>query len=318
MFEPGERVVVAVSGGPDSAALLHILDRLSLPLCLKLCVAHLDHRVRKDSAKDLDFVKRSAAALNLPFYGRALDWRRIKREGSLEDCLRKLRYDFLFDVCKKFKARRIALGHTKDDQAETVLMRILRGSGLYGLSAILPKRRLGAHEIVRPLIEVSRGEVMVYIKKNRIPFRVDKTNLKNVFMRNKVRNDLLPLLERKYNPNIKEVLSNLALAVGADYDYLAAQADAFLSKHLRHTKRRTSIHLGAFKKLDISLQRPALRRSIELFKGDLRRLTFKHWQEIESLIFSRPFMSEVHLPGGITILKTKKTLEILSASGGKR
>ena len=310
MFEPLERVVVAVSGGPDSIALLHVLNKTNPRLCLKLCVAHLDHGLRKDSAKDFAFVKKFAQSLKIPFYGRILDRRKIKTKGSLEDCLRKFRYGFLFDVCKKFHAKKIVLGHTKDDQAETVLMRILRGSGLYGLSAILPKRSSGSFEIVRPLIEVSRHEIMKYLKENEIPYRIDTTNLKNIFMRNKIRNNLLPLLEKEYNPNIKEVLSNLALTVGADYNYLQKQADIFLRKNLTCGKRRCSIHLDALKRLDICLRRLVLRTAIESLRGDLRRITFKHWEEMEDLLFSMPIGAQVHLPFDITLSKTKNSINI--------
>ncbi len=311
MFEPLDRVVVAVSGGPDSVALLYILNEMNPRLCLKLCVAHLDHAVRKDSAKDLIFVKKIARSLKIPFFSERLAWRDIKEEASLEDRLRKLRYDFLMRVAKKFHAKKIALGHTKDDQAETVLMRILRGSGLYGLSAVLPKRSVNSFEIARPLIEVSKGTILKYLKDNGIRFRVDQTNFKDIFMRNKVRNSLLPLLEKEYSPNIKDVLSNLALSVGADYDYLFGEADIFLKKHLKRGRNGCSISLEPLKKLDIALRRLVLRSAMETFHGDLRRMTFKHWEEAEDLIFSRPFGSEVHLPFDITLSKTKNSMNII-------
>lgn len=310
MFEPGERVVVAVSGGPDSMLLLHLLVDLRISLGLKLCVAHLDHHLRKDSAGDSDFVRGVARSLGLAFYGRLLNWRKIKKEGSLEDLLRKQRYDFLFEICKKFHAKKIALGHTRDDQAETVLMRILRGSGLYGLSAILPKRSQSGLEIVRPLIEVSRKEIMAYLKTKHISYRMDSTNLEDVFMRNKIRNQLLPLLERNYNPKIKEVLSSLALTVGADYDFLGNQARGFLKRYLKTGKRGASIPLKAFKAIELALRRLVLRLAIESFHGSLRRISFKHWEEIEDLVFSRPVGSQVHLPCDIVLEKKKGSLEI--------
>ena len=133
LFEPQDIVIVAVSGGPDSVALLHILKELEFEFCLELGVAHLDHGLRRGSSGDLVFVKNLAQKLNLPFFSRRLDWRKIKKQGSLEDQLKNLRYDFLFDTCKKFQAKKMVLGHTRDDQAETVLMRVLQGTGLRGL-----------------------------------------------------------------------------------------------------------------------------------------------------------------------------------------
>lgn len=310
MFRAGERVVVAVSGGPDSVALLHVLNQLNMQLCLKLFIAHLDHNLRRDSARDYAFVKNLAASLKIPFYGRGLDWKKIKKEGSLEDCLRRHRYDFLCEAARKVGATKIALGHTQDDQAETVLMRILRGSGLYGLCAILPKRRLGAFEIVRPLIEVWRSEIMDYLREKKIPYRIDKTNLEDYFMRNKIRNKLLPMLEKEYNPNIKEVLSNFALTVGDDYRYLNFEVDGFFKKNLKRTRGGFSIDLNALKKLDISIRRLALRRAIEALQAGLRRISFKHWQEIEELVYLRPAQAEVHLPFDITVSKTRGCLNI--------
>ncbi len=311
MFEPRERVVVAVSGGSDSLGLLYILKALNAELCLKLSVASLDHGLRQDSAQDVRFVKKTAEELGIPFFSDALDWRRISKEGSLEDLLKKLRYDFLFGACRKFRAKKLALGHTKDDQAETVLMRLLRGSGLYGMSAILPKRRVVDVEIVRPLIEVSKSDILKYLKNNGLSYRVDKTNLEDVFTRNKIRNDLLPLLEKRYNPNIKEVLSNFALSVGADYDYLERQADVFLKKNLQRSPKKCSVGIAPLLKLDIALRRIVLRRMVELLQGHLRKLAFKHWQEVEDLLESRPFGSQVHLPDKVIVLKSQRRLAIL-------
>ena len=311
MFDSGEKVVAAVSGGPDSVALLCILKELNIKLCLDIGVAHLDHGLRSDSAKDLVFVRKLAQEMHFPFFSRVLSWKKIGRRGSLEDQLRRLRYDFFFDVCRKIGAKKIALGHTRDDQAETVIMRILRGSGLYGLSAILPVRRQGALEIVRPMIEVSRKEVLDYLGRNNFSFRVDSTNLEDKFLRNKVRNKLLPLLEKEYNPNIKEGLSNLALIVGADYAYLAGVSETLLKKKLICQGRRScSLALSFLKEMDISLRRVSLRRIIESLCGDLRRLSFRHWQEIEDLIFKRPQGSQVHLPQGIALTKAKNRLHI--------
>ncbi|MFH0941387.1 MAG: tRNA lysidine(34) synthetase TilS [Candidatus Omnitrophota bacterium] len=310
MFEPREKVVVAVSGGPDSIALLHVLRALNARLCLKLYVAHLDHSLRKDSRKDLIFVKKAAEGLNIPFYGAVLDVRRIEKQASLEDALRKLRYNFILAACKKIRSKKIALGHTKDDQAETVLMRMLRGSGLHGLSAILPKRDLNGCQVVRPLIEVTKSDVLRYLAAHKVPFKLDLTNFEDRFMRNKIRNNLLPLLEKQYNPNIKEVLSNFALTVGVDYAYLDQKARLFLNANMTSGRAGCKIGLGELLKLDIALRRLAVRQSIESLQGHLKKITFKHWQEVDDLLEARPCGSQVHLPGFITVSKTKGCLNI--------
>ena len=310
MFEPREKVVVAVSGGPDSMALLRVLCELNTRLCLKLHVAHLDHCLRKDSRKDLIFVKKVAEVLKIPFYGAALDARLINKQASLEDALRKLRYDFILGICKKTGSKKIALGHTEDDQAETVLMRILRGSGLAGLSAILPKRDINGCQAVRPLIEVAKKDIIKYLAERKAAYRLDTTNLEDRFMRNKIRNNLLPLLEKHYNPNIKEVLSNFALTVGVDYSYLDQKACLFLKANMKISKSCFKIGLCELLKLDVALRRLAVRQAIGSLQGHLKKMTFKHWQEIDYLLESRPYGSQVHLPGSITVSKTKGCLNI--------
>ena len=213
-------------------------------------------------------------------------------------------------MAKKIHAKKIILGHTKDDQAETTLMRVVRGSGLYGLSAILPKRSMDGVEIVRPLIEVSRCEILTFLKKNKIEPRTDETNFDEKFLRNKFRKKLLPLLEKEYNPNIKETLLSLSLLVGADYRYLQTQANKFLKRSLKRRKGIWVISISSFNKLDIALQRLAIRSVLERIHGNLRHWSFRHWKEIEDLITFRPLGSEVHLPFGITISKIKGYLHI--------
>ncbi len=311
MFMPGERVVVGVSGGPDSVCLLYILKHLGLELCLDLCVAHFDHGLRRDSLQDRIFVEKFSCALDIPFFWSRLNCRGLKKRGASEDFLKKHRYDFLLRICNKTKSKKIALGHTQDDQAETVLMRVLRGSGLHGLSAILPKRCLGSVTVVRPLIDVSRGQVLRFLSSHNISYRVDSTNSDDVFMRNKIRNKLLPMLEREYSPGVKKLLADLALNVGADYHYLCVEAQFFLDRELKKERDRFLVDLTALKKLDISIRRLFLRLAIEVFCGDLRALTFQHGQEMEDLLFLRPVGSQVHLPGGVVLLKEKRYFVIL-------
>lgn len=300
---PKNRVILAgVSGGPDSLALLYLLYSLRKDYSLKLYVAHLDHMLRKDSSKDSEFVEGIARKLKLPFFCGKVNLKKLAKKGSLEEAARNARLEFLFKAAKKVKAGAIALGHNLDDQAETVLMRILRGTGLYGLSAILPKRNIRGYEIIRPLIRVRRREIETYLKKKRIIPRRDPSNKEDIYFRNKIRNRLIPLLEREYSGNIRELLSNLAESAGQDYDYLANQADRYRRFH------PAKINLTAFRRVHPSIQRIILRKAIARLKGDTRRITFKHIKEIEGLIASRPVNSVVDLPKGISVVKQKKGL----------
>ncbi len=311
MFRTGDCVVVAVSGGPDSVVLLHILKRLEPVFSLKLCVAHLDHNLRKNSSKDREFVKRMAEGLGFRFFSKTIEWRGRKPKGSVEEALRLLRYDFLISIAKKEKADSIALGHTMDDQAETVLMRILRGSGLYGLSSILAVRQERGITLVRPLIGIPRKDVLKFLSEENIRYVTDESNSDEKFFRNKIRKNLLPLLERSYNANIKELLSNIALTVGADYDLLAKQARAFIDKDLKIKNGVFCLARVPLACLDVSLRRIVYRDMIASIHGNLRRISYKHIEELEELVFSKPVSAQVHLPFGVVVLKTEKSINFL-------
>ncbi len=298
----GDKVVVGVSGGPDSLVLLYLLNSLSKELKLTLHVAHLDHMLRSGSSGDRAFVEELARKLRLPVTSAEINVKESAKRGSIEEIARQARLGFLFRVARNIKAEKIALGHNLDDQAETVLMRILRGTGLYGLAGMLAQREFTGLKIIRPLLEVRRKDIERYLKQKRIKARLDPSNLEDVYFRNKIRHKLLPFLEKGYNRNIKEVLVNLALCAGCDYDYLSTLAEKKMGSSAR------SINLKKFLKLPLSLQRLVLRLYIQRLNGDTRRLTFQHIREIEDLISSRPPNSVVDLPKGLSLLKLPSRL----------
>lgn len=303
LISKNDKVLVAVSGGPDSVALLSVLNGLKKELKLFLHIAHLDHMLRKDSGKDRLFVEKLAERLKLPFTATQVNVKLLAKKGSVEEIARNARLGFLFRVAREIKADKIALGHNLDDQAETVLMRILRGSGLYGLAGILPKRTIAGFQIIRPLIEVRRREIEAYLRRKKIKVRRDASNLEDIYLRNKIRNSLLPLLEREYNRNIKEVLANMADSAAYDYDYLIRAA----RRSIRKPTAR--IALKKFLRMHPAMQRLVLRLMIAQVKGDTRRITFQHIKEIEDLVLNRPPNSIVDLPKGISVIK-KKSLSV--------
>jgi len=297
-----DTIVVGVSGGPDSVVLLYLLNALSKELKLKLHIAHLDHMLRRESAGDREFVENLARNFNLPFTAAQINIKQLGKKGSLEEIARNARLGFLFGVANKIGAKKIALGHNFDDQAETVLMRITRGSGLYGLSAILPKRKIGRYEIIRPLIEIRRSQIEAFLRRKRIKPRMDASNRQDIYLRNRIRNRLLPLLEKGYNKNIKEVLSNMAQTASLDYDYLNRVASQ------KAKALGSNISLAKLSNIHPAIQRLIFRLNISRLKGDSRRINFRHIKEIEDLLLSRPANSIVDLPKGVSVIKKKKSL----------
>jgi tRNA(Ile)-lysidine synthase len=303
LIAKGDTILLGVSGGADSVTLLYILNSLKKEFGLKLHVGHLDHMLRKESAHDCAFVRGMAKDLKLPFTCARVNVKALAAgRGSVEEIARNARLGFLFAVARKIKAGKIALGHNLDDRAETVLMRLLRGAGLHGLSGILPKRQFGKITVIRPLLETRRADIEAFLSRKKIKFRLDPSNSQDIYFRNKIRNKLIPLLEKNYNRNIKDVLANTAESVAYDYDYLAAAASG------KFKKMAVKINLDAITRIHPSMRRMVLRSNINRLKKDTRAINFQHIKEIEDLIFNRPVNSVVDLPKGVSVVKKKKNL----------
>jgi len=304
LLHRGDTVLVGVSGGPDSLALLYILCGLKKELGLTLYACHLDHMLRKESAADARSVSRHCRALGIPLIMTRVPMKTRAAGGSLEEACRNARLEFFVRAAKKVRADAIALGHNLDDQAETVLMRLVRGSGLYGLAGIAFKRTMYGQVFIRPLLGIRRREIEAFLKRKKLRPRRDRTNKQDIFLRNKIRNRLLPLLEKEYNANIKEVLSNTALIAGADYDYLHSAA---LSAARAMGK---AISLTRFFTLHPAIRRLVIRLHISRVQGDTRRISFTHIRTIEELAHNLPAGSRVDLPQGISAKKNPRTLVI--------
>ena len=309
LFKPGEKIVIGVSGGPDSVALLHGLYSLRHSLGINLHVAHLNHGIRKEADHDQKFVEQLCNQLKIPCTLKKIHLK--KKAQSLEEAAREKRFRFLVEVAKKHKTRIIALGHTKDDLAETILMRLLRGTGLSGLRSILPKRKIYKTVFVRPMLTLSRNNIIQFLNQNKINFCTDSTNQSKIFTRNKIRINLIPLLEKKYNPNIKDALSHLSIQATDDYDFLQSKAKTIFLKIATHSSRsrNISLNLKKFVQCHPAMQRLIIRLAIQHLKGNMRKLTFSHINEVESLINNRPNGSIVHLPNSIAI--QKKPLKLI-------
>ncbi|NBO90879.1 MAG: tRNA lysidine(34) synthetase TilS [Planctomycetia bacterium] len=219
-------LVVAVSGGPDSVALLCGLTALSP----NLLVAHLNHQLRPEADADASFVADLAASLNVPFVSGSLDIRRLAAGQNLEAVARRERYAWLTSVAQAHRLPLVATGHTAGDQAETVLHRLLRGTGLDGLRGIAARRRLAEGiDLVRPLLTVSRSDILSYLAERNQPARHDATNDQTTLTRNRIRHLLLPLLARDYNPRIEKILAGLAAQAEETFSSIETQATHLLA-----------------------------------------------------------------------------------------
>lgn len=307
LLSKGDVIVLGVSGGPDSVALLHIFARLRYEFAFKLHVAHFNHALRKAAFSDQKFVEQLARQLNVPFHTEVC--LRLPK-GSIEEQARLRRFDFFVRLAKKLRARAVCLAHTRDDLAETVLMRLLRGVGLAGVRAILPQREISSVSFVRPLLGFRKREFLDYLAQNKVRFRRDHTNDQQRFFRNKIRLELIPLLEKRYNKNVQEVLCNLAETASVDYDYIHQEAQKKFKKLARFSGGGRGVLFGraAFVSQPVALRRMIIRLGVEYLKGDTRRLTLKHVGEIEDLILNRPCGSCVHLTDSMDVRKDKKNI----------
>lgn len=270
LWKKGDRIIVGVSGGPDSMCLLDLLNSISKKQSLELVIAHVDYNLRgKDSQKDQELVEKTAEKMGVPI--RILE-KKAGGKSNLEEVCRKIRYDFFEKILAQEKADRIAVAHNQDDQAETFLMRIIRGSGLQGLSAM----RYRNGKIIRPLLGTSRKEIIEHLKGKKIAYRMDKTNLESLQTRNRIRNKLIPFIEKNFNPNIKKTLFQASLSIASDYASLqkgtAGRAGALSAKKLLA--------------LSDSALATILRREIEREKGNLLGIGARNIKEIVKMLRS--------------------------------
>ncbi len=227
LLQAGDKILVAVSGGADSVALLDILDRLAAEYKISLHVVHLNHLFRGEEARgDARFVREIAAKRGLPFSSLTFDVPAYcaRHRLSSQDAARRVRYGVFLQIARRVGANKMALGHHQDDQVETLLLNFLRGTGTGGLAGMRPVRNWGKRQegkqLIRPLLEVSRPEIEDYLSRSHLSFRVDKSNLKEVYLRNRVRLNLLPLLRKEYNPAIDQALLSLSSIMSETEDYL--------------------------------------------------------------------------------------------------
>jgi tRNA(Ile)-lysidine synthase len=312
MILPGEKVMVGVSGGPDSMALLYLLYDLREELECVLHIAHLDHMLRgEESRADAAYVAEHARKLGLPITAEAIDVHEmIMPKESLESSARRVRYEFYERVMASVRADKIAQGHNADDQAETVIMRLLRGSGAQGLGGIPPVRD---SKYVRPLIEVSRSEIDEYLQQLQITPRQDLSNLNTVYKRNKIRHRLIPLLEQEYSPNIRHILGQTGDILRAEDELLTALAREAMDSCVQYPDDKTvMMRISDFRGYHLALQRRILRLAIRALTGELKGFDYDHISDLLNLALSGTTGSIINLPREVLAEKTYDLLVLRS------
>ena len=295
MVRPGDRVLIGLSGGPDSVALTHVLFELRARLGLSLALAHLNHGLRPEADEDEGFCRALADHLGLPIATRrddvAGDAKRHRR--SLEEQGRLARYGFFAEQASTSGCTRIALGHTMDDQAETVLMRLARGTATRGLAAIRPVAGLR----IRPLIEVRRADILDYLRERGLTYREDASNDDRRFTRNRVRHDVLPALSRALNPRIVEALAHHGTVAREDEDYLDAEARRGYARMSERRSDGVRLPVPELLTLHPAIRRRVLRLAFLEARGELRNLGRRHVEDVLALLAPGQSGKEAHLPG---------------------
>lgn len=245
MIENEDKIVLAVSGGPDSICMLDILNDIkndeTIDINFEIAVAHVNHMIRKEAEEDEKYVKKYCEEKQIEFYSKSIDVQKMANNNKIgvEEAGRKVRYDFFDEILEKTNAQKIAIAHNKNDKVETVLMHILRGSGINGLKGIEAKRG----KYIRPLIECERNEIEEYCIEKKLQPRIDKTNFENEYTRNKVRNLLIPYIKKEFNPNLIQTIDRLSNLVAEEENYMDKQVEN-VYKELLISEKEKEIQLN--------------------------------------------------------------------------
>jgi len=314
LVERGDKIVIGLSGGPDSVFLAHFLNSLKKEKSLDLCLAHLNYKLRgRDSDLDEQFCRELAGRLDLPLEVEIADLSGLKdTPGNIQSEARQRRMRFYESVARKYDCNKIALGHTLDDNIETILGNIFRGCGLAGLSGMRP----WFGNIIRPLLDTAKADILLYLNKNKIAYRIDASNLQSDYTRNKIRNIILPKIVDQINPGVYEAVNRLSWLAAEAHEYFEKFSDSFLDRHSSYSlQNNIIIPLAEFTALDKILKRHILKRSIEKLSGNERDIAAFDIIDSALNIYETPTGTRADLGGGLMIEKASESLVIFRPVG---
>ncbi|WP_296127073.1 tRNA lysidine(34) synthetase TilS [uncultured Anaerococcus sp.] len=281
LIEKGDTIIVGASGGPDSQFLIYMLEKLRKEIDFDIVLAHLNHLHRKEAANDENLVRETADNLGLKFFSesKSMDDLAKKEKISSEDAGRRLRYDFFNRLVGKFPSSKIAVAHNKDDQAETVLMRIVRGTGLDGLKAMAYR----SGNIIRPILDIKKKDILTYLDQNKIPYAIDHTNFEADYTRNKIRLEVIPVLE-EINPRFIDQAARLSDLAKDDLTIIDDTIGEIFDKICDRSVREIKFRKNDFESLKKPYQNRLIRLGIEKLKGTIKDISKDNIDEFLSLI----------------------------------
>ena len=295
-----DNVVLACSYGPDSMCLLDILKKLNI----NVIVAHVNHKYRKESDKEYNDLKKYCEDNNLSFEGKILT---EEVKGNREEFYRKFRYDFFAELVKKYQAKYLFTAHHGDDLVETVLMRLSRGASFKGYAGFNIRTKINDYEIIRPLILVTKDDILKYIDENNIPYAIDATNLENIYTRNKYRNEILPIL-KEINPDIHKKFIKFSHLINEYSDYLDNETNNLYSKLYINNH----LDLNEFNLYPLLLRKELLKKVLfNIYEKDINRINDTHLGLIFDLIDNDKKNSFINLPNNLIVRKYYNIIEFV-------
>lgn len=305
LINENDRILVGLSGGPDSIFLLYILHNY---FNNQLIIAHINHKLRGiDSDLDEKFIRTISQKLKIPLYVIREDVEKLSNENkkSIEEVGRDVRFSFFNKILKVENFNKIALGHNLDDNVETILINFIKGSGMKGLIGIPEKR----DNIIHPIINIKKEEILKYLEENKIEYRIDKTNFETDYLRNKVRNYLLPIIEKEFNKNFKEKILALSNILKVEDKFLDDLVENIKNDILKFEDDFVKIDLKKLQNLHLSLKRRLIRKVIDHFNKDLREYPLDHIDKVISLE-NKKTGKEIELPLNLIAVKDKNNIII--------
>ena len=287
LIKNGDRLVLGVSGGPDSICMLNVLNEIkndkNLHMEFDIIVAHINHMIREEAKSDEEFVRNFCKKINVQFFSKSIDVQKNANNNKIgtEEAGRKARYNFFEEVLEKTNSNKIAIAHNKNDKVETIIMNLMRGTGISGLRGIEPIRD---NKYIRPLIECERTEIEKYCEKNGINARIDKTNFENVYTRNKVRNIVIPYIKEEFNPNIIETIYRLSTLVEEEEEYLGEVVkDKYSNILIKEDDKQIILDLKKFNKEQKVIKSKILLYTITRLFGTSKNIEKIHIEDLIKL-----------------------------------